>query len=94
MHAYICTRLLPRDRAVLRRDMLLLLPEEQLQELPDLLHAGTVLPHLLLPGARCMTGVHLSSPQLGVVTYGCHHGCLYISLEYQNMHVCVLCLSD
>jgi len=47
-------RLLPRDRAVLRRDMLLLLPEEQLQELPDVLHAGKVLPKLLLPCARCM----------------------------------------
>jgi hypothetical protein len=56
MHMY---RLLPRDRAVLRRDVLLLLPEEQLQELPDLLHAGTVLPHLLLPGARCMMTAYL-----------------------------------
>ena len=58
-HLYICMfwwshRLLPRDRSVLRRDVLLLLPEEQLQELPDVLHAGPVLPQLLLQSARCM----------------------------------------
>jgi hypothetical protein len=29
--------------------MLQLLLEEQLQELPDILHSGAVLPHLLLP---------------------------------------------
>ena len=39
---------------MLRRDVQQLLPEEQLQELPDVLHAGSVLPQLLLPSARCM----------------------------------------
>ena len=47
-------RLLPRDRSVLRRDVHQLLPEEQLQELRDVLHAGPVLPQLLLPSAGCM----------------------------------------
>jgi len=38
--------------AVQRDDVLRLLPEEQLQELPDVLHSGAVLPHLLLPSSR------------------------------------------
>ena len=47
-------RLLPRDRSVLWRDVHLLLPEEQLQELPDVLQEGPALPHLLLPRAGWM----------------------------------------
>ena len=47
-------RPLQPGRAVQRDDVLRLLPEEQLQELPDVLHAGSVLPQLLLPSAGCM----------------------------------------
>jgi hypothetical protein len=36
---------------VQRDDVLRVLPEEQLQELPDVLHSGEILPHLLLPSA-------------------------------------------
>ena len=45
-------RPLQPGRAVQRDDVLRLLPEEQLQELPDVLHSGAVLPHLLLPSSR------------------------------------------
>jgi len=44
-------RLLPVCGAVQRDDVLRVLPEEQLQELPDVLHSGQILPHLLLPSA-------------------------------------------
>jgi hypothetical protein len=50
----MCNRLLPLNLPVRRADVLRILPEEQLQELPNTLHPGPVLPKLLLPVARCM----------------------------------------
>ena len=56
MYVWVRDRLLPRDRAVQRHDVLQLLPE-QLQELPDVLHTGPVLPQLLLPNTGSMNDV-------------------------------------
>jgi hypothetical protein len=60
-------RALQPGGAVQCDDVLQLLPEEQLQELPDIVHSGAVLPHLLLP----VDGRDWTVNEMAVVRHRC-----------------------